>query len=314
VNLPGNGPGNLRVRAPGKAMLVGEYAVLDGAPAVVAAIDCYAEARLDPSPDKRSQMTPFLLHADREAQIEIASRGRSASGVPIVDTSAFSRDGNKLGLGSSAAAVVAAVGALFAQAGLDLSDAAIRDALHGAARRAHDTAQGVAGSGADVLAATFGDLRTLHCATTRGLTLPGDLVLRLVPTSRSASTAELVARYRTVGAAAHIARDRQAAAAQRFIDACLADDAGAALSAVAESQKAFVALSQALERELVTDEHRAIIAAASRAGGVAKPSGAGGGDLAVVFLPRAAIATFEAELTPLPFSISRQGVHIVSEV
>jgi phosphomevalonate kinase len=308
-----NAPVNVKVRAPGKAMLVGEYAVLDGGPAVVAAIDCYAEATLDPATDKRSQMTPFLVEAEREAQAELWARGRRAQGVPIVDTSAFSRDGHKLGLGSSAAAVVAAVGALFAQAGLDPSDAASRDALHGAARRAHDTAQGVAGSGADVLAAVFGDLRTLHCPTTRGLTLPGELLLRLVPTSRSASTAELVARYRAVGAAAHVAGARQAAAARRFIDACLADDAGALLAAVAESQAAFFALSQALQRELVTDEHRAIIAAASRAGGAAKPSGAGGGDLAVVFLPREKAATFEAELTPLPFSISRQGVHVVPE-
>lgn len=305
----------MTVRAPGKAMLVGEYAVLDGAPAVVAAIDCYAEARVDPQVEKRLQATPFLIQAELEAQAELAARGLRVSGVPVVDTSAFSRDGRKLGLGSSASAVVAAVGALLAAAGLELTDTAVRRALHGAARRAHDTAQGVAGSGADVLAAAFGGLQTLHCPSPVGIALPSGLVLRLVPTSRSASTAELVARYRSVGAAANVARDRQAAAAQRFIDACAAGDASAVLEAVAESQSAFFALAQALDRDLVTDDHRAIIEAAARAGGVAKPSGAGGGDLAVVFLPgAAATAAFEAELTPLPFTISRHGVHVIPEV
>lgn len=305
----------MTVRAPGKAMLVGEYAVLGGAPAVVAAIDCYAEARLDAQIEKRQQATPFLIQAELQAQAELTARGLRVSGLPIVDTSAFSRNGHKLGLGSSASAVVSAVGALFAAAGLELADGAVRRALHEAARRAHDIAQGVAGSGADVLAAAFGGLQTLHCPSAAGLELPSGLVLRLVPTSRSASTADLVARYRAVGAAAHAARDRQAAAAQRFIDSCAAGAASAVLEAVAESQAAFFALGQALDRELVTDEHRAIIAAASRAGGVAKPSGAGGGDLAVVFLPgAAATAAFEAELTPLPFTISRQGVHVVSEV
>jgi mevalonate kinase len=293
-------------------MLVGEYAVLDGGPAVVAAIDCYAEARLDPAASRRQPATPFILQAEAEAQAALAGRGLSIAGLPMVDTSAFSRDGRKLGLGSSAAATVAAVGALFAAAGIDLDPAENRRALHGAARRAHDTAQGVAGSGADVLASTFGGLQTLNRAEASDLTLPSSLEVRLVPTLRSASTADLVTRYRSVGAAAHGARDRLASAAQRFIDACLAHDAGAVLAAITEAQAAFLRLGEALDRDIVTEEHRAIASIAARAGGVAKPSGAGGGDLAVVFLPSAAaVAALETELTPLPLRISQRGVHLV---
>ncbi len=38
-------------RAPGKLVALGEYAVLDGAPALVLAIDRYAVATLEPSRD-----------------------------------------------------------------------------------------------------------------------------------------------------------------------------------------------------------------------------------------------------------------------
>jgi mevalonate kinase len=301
------------VRAPGKAMLIGEYAVLEGGPAVVAAVDCYADARLEPSSQGRAQASPFIVQAEAEAQAELQRRGLAVSGLPVVNTAAFSQNGRKLGLGSSAAATVAAVGALFQAAGVDLDDRQNRVALHGVARRAHDAAQGVPGSGADVLAAVFGGLQTLNSdGDVRELQLPGELLLRLVPTSTSASTAELVARYRSVGAAVTPARQRMIEAARRFIAACRDGDAGALLAAVAAAQEAFLALGRILDRELVTDEHRAIASAATRAGGVAKPSGAGGGDLAVVFLPIAAVAPFEKELTPLPFAVSARGVHLVS--
>ena len=304
----------MTIVAPGKAMLVGEYAVLDGGPAVVAAVDCYARAELDLTARQRDSASPFVLQAEAEAQAELLRRGLSASGLPVVDSNAFSRNGRKLGLGSSAAVTVAAVAALFDAAGIDLEVAANRGALHGAARRAHDTAQGVAGSGADILASVFGGLRTLNSDgdETRGLSLPPGIALRLVATSTSASTAELVKRYRAVGPVAAQARSRLAESARRFINACRDGSAEALLSAVAAAQEAFLALGRALDRDLVTDEHRAIAVAAARVQGVAKPSGAGGGDLAVVFLPSAQVAAFDRELSPLPFSVSARGAHVIS--
>ena len=147
------------VLAPGKAMLIGEYAVLEGEPAVVAAVSVYARAVLGGG----SPSSPFIEAAIRETHVELLELSRSILGpsVPHVDTSAFVQGGRKLGVGSSAAATVAAVGALLHAAGLDLSDEKIRARAYAAAKRAHDSEQGTAGSGADLWAAVHGKLRVL---------------------------------------------------------------------------------------------------------------------------------------------------------
>lgn len=51
----------LQVSAPGKAMLIGEYAVLESYPAVVAAINCYATATF--SQDFSSASSEFVQKA-----------------------------------------------------------------------------------------------------------------------------------------------------------------------------------------------------------------------------------------------------------
>lgn len=317
---------SLAILAPGKAMLIGEYAVLDGSSAVVAAVNRYAVAQLH---ENASPASDFIRAALEQARIELLSLGPSApSAVPVVDTTAFAPNGRKLGLGSSAAATVAALGALFVAAGRDLLPAAHLIALHRAARRAHDIAQGEPGSGADVLASTFGGLRALenrgaaldHCPDE--LQLPAPLQLRFIATGRSASTAALIKRYRSVGAAADSGRARMGQAAKRFLQACRMAAPGEILEAVAEAQSAFRVLQEALNCELLTAEHMAIADLAKQVGGVAKPSGAGGGDLAVVFLPdlKAAAALEQrlvansspvyAELELLPLQISLAGCHV----
>ena len=47
----------LVARAPGKLVALGEYAVLDGAPAVVLALDRYVEAAIEPSADGLCRLT-----------------------------------------------------------------------------------------------------------------------------------------------------------------------------------------------------------------------------------------------------------------
>ncbi len=291
-----------RVRAPGKAMLIGEYAVLDGGPAAVAAVDCFATATLE---DDVAPASPFIRAAMQEVY---ATVGQEVPGVPVVDTTAFARNGQKLGLGSSAAATVAAVGALCAQAGWDV--AARREEVRRIAGRAHDAAQGVRGSGADVLAASLGGVQVANAARPGG-TLP--VAVRLVATPEGVSTAALISRYREKSREAGPASHELAQAAGEFLSAWQAGEARALLAAVEHAFEGYLALGRALGQALVTPEHAGIQQAARRAGGAAKPSGAGGGDLAVVFLAdplaEAALAAWlPAGCQLLPFQISALGV------
>ena len=129
----------LRVVAPGKMLLSGSYAVLEGAPALVCAVDRYAVAR----------------EASGDAASAEVAAAFGAEAPPSVDVSALSRGGDKLGLGGSAAAVVAALGYRFASRGEDLGRAPVRDAIFRDARRAHARVQG-GGSGVDIAASVYG--------------------------------------------------------------------------------------------------------------------------------------------------------------
>ena len=130
----------MRVLAPGKLLLAGAYAVLDGAPALVVAVDRHAVA--DGSRRAESP-TPEVLAA------------LPADDAPDVDASPLREGAHKLGLGSSAAMLVASIGVSYARAGRDLGRHDVRDAIFADARRAHAQVQG-GGSGVDVAASVYG--------------------------------------------------------------------------------------------------------------------------------------------------------------
>ena len=112
----------IRARAPGKLVALGEYAVLEGAPALVLAIDRYAVATLEPSRDGechlRTRMAEEGAHsfplgapsgvALVDTVIASAPAARAWSGM--LDSSAFFAGETKLGLGSSAAGLCAWAG------------------------------------------------------------------------------------------------------------------------------------------------------------------------------------------------------------
>ncbi len=176
--------------APGKIVLLGEYAVLDGAPALVAAVDRRVRVTVSSAdrfsiraPEIRVDEATFELSVVREDAcvhwsdtVSTSARERLAflaaclrdvalqtGSLPpveiVVDSRAMtlSRGGPKLGIGSSAAVSVATVAALLAHAedGIGLEQ---RQRTFDLARGAHARAQGGVGSGIDVAAATFGGL------------------------------------------------------------------------------------------------------------------------------------------------------------
>lgn len=95
-----------------------------------------------------------------ERIVEVCRRVRERSFDPVeisVDTrSLFTRDGRKLGYGSSAAATVASVAGLLAAAGYDpVSDRRVVQRL---ATAAHRSLQGTVGSGYDIATSVFGGM------------------------------------------------------------------------------------------------------------------------------------------------------------
>ncbi len=301
----------MRASAPGKIMLAGEYAVLEGAEAIVMAVTrrawaATAQRRWATETGDGQTLSigsPFLQAAARVVAAELgeASVAARCAAEVYVDTSELQSDGSKLGLGSSAAATVAAIAcALGDQLGeLDI------ELVHRLAHTAHAEAQsqrGASGSGADVAASVYGGViaarvdrdRTRPTAV-RALLLPPSLTLVPVWTGTQADTPSLVSRvldHRSTRAYRD-AIDAITAAASAFAAACERGDTAAGLDAIREGAIAHTALGRIANLELETATHRRIAELAGTCGGAAKPTGAGGGDIAIAaFTERAPAERF----------------------
>jgi phosphomevalonate kinase len=243
--------------APGKLILTGEYAVLDGAPAIVVAVDRRAVARRNATPRGSS---PFLIAVADEiaarrgpadpaarAALEIsvdstafydqsAARRAATNALvrssitaeraatdPVARAAELGAERTKLGLGSSAAVTVAATALA-----LGTTD---RHEILEIALAAHARAQGprgARGSGADIAASVHGgtivfSLRggAVPCHVERH-GWPASVLLVPFFTGASADTAQLVARVQA-------ARDARRTA----VDAALASIADASRAACA---------------------------------------------------------------------------------
>jgi phosphomevalonate kinase len=301
--------------APGKLLLTGAYAVLDGAPAVVAAVDRYAVADASrrgtsPSPEVRAAL------GDEPA--------------PEVDVSALhDGHGRKLGLGSSAAALVASLGARALARGEDPRAAPVRAGIFRVARDAHARAQG-GGSGVDVAASVHGGvlryaLDPSGAASVRALDLPPGMRVIAYDSGTSARTTEMRARVdalraRAGGGAKDHANDCVGALlsdlrhlAVEASAAAEAGDAGGFVSCARAFGVALAALGQGADAPIVPPHFAELAALAAVEHAAFLPSGAGGGDVAVwlgVSAPSAAFSSRAAALSMrlLALSIDRGGL------
>lgn len=308
------------VAAPGKIFLIGEYAVLEGAPAVVAAVGRFAVGQFIPGNEAES---PFVAEAVRATLAGIGDRAAALpEGSVFIDSGAFFQDGKKLGLGSSAAVTAASVAAMLEIAGLPV--ATNRDLCFSLAESAHRAAQGGVGSGADVAAAVHGGLLQYRRPVggypiTERLRQPADLRIVIFAEGKPAATPELV---RGVRSFAERSPDEYASVmqplreqAELFVEALTAGNLPDLLKAAGEYGAGLAELGSRSGVPIVTSRFEIASDLAVNLGGVAKPSGAGGGDVGIgLFSDAQAAETFTSRVQQLGLQVidaplDAKGVH-----
>lgn len=292
--------------APGKLFLLGEYAVLHGAPALLAAVNARCRVTLEPADCWRLTARPLglselALADDGGMPVEASDDIRRALTVfdavrrtiaaetelptlrVTIDTSDFFQRGDKLGLGASAAVAVALTAALHRLLGRPDDPATV---CH-TATAAHRLAQGGEGSGADVAAAAHGGIVEFAAGQpVQPRAWPTGLHARPVITGNGADTRELVAAVRRLAVtdpAGHAAAiGRLVELADRGRMALIQPDIPEFLAVCQASLEVLATLGAAAGVDIVTAPHRALAAAAAETGAVFKTTGAGGGDLGLI--------------------------------
>ncbi|MDQ0955776.1 phosphomevalonate kinase [Streptomyces phaeochromogenes] len=362
-------------QAPGKLFVAGEYAVVEpGNPAILVAVDRQVTVTVSAtststadvviSSDLGQQSVGWRWHdgrlvvcgadSGRQARsalahvvsaIETVGRLLAEHGLPVpaLDVSVSSRlheGGTKFGLGSSGAVTVAAVAAVAAFCGLELSpEARFRLAMLATAELDPKA------SGGDLAASTWGgwlayqapdrmlvlDLarrlgvgRTLRAPwpghTVRRLSPPAGLSLEVGWTGEPASTASLVS-------ALHRRTWRGSVSHQRFVEtttdcvrsavaALEAGDRPGLLHQIRRARQELARLDDAVGLGIFTPKLTALCDAAEAVGGAAKPSGAGGGDCGIALLDAQASEDIThvrqrwetAGVLPLPIRPALEGI------
>ncbi|MDB4972162.1 MAG: Phosphomevalonate kinase [Myxococcaceae bacterium] len=273
--------------APGKLMISGEYAVLEGAVAIVASVDVRAHARwVD---DATAILPPEARETRNLAELALGT----LKGNLTIDASDLRKSGRKLGLGSSAAASAAVAGAVLASHGQDLTDPAVQRRVLELALAGHK-AIAPEGSGADVAASSLGGfvrfrLENGQLAEAERVEFPKAIATRVVWTGKEARTSEFVRAVREFEArdarAFAFLRDDLRDQAARFAEAIAQGDVSSVIAAAAAYGLGMGQLGRSAGVDIVTAELAKIAVLAKRHGGAAKPSGAGGGDVAIALFP-----------------------------
>ncbi|RLG69879.1 MAG: phosphomevalonate kinase [Candidatus Iainarchaeum archaeon] len=181
----------MRVAAPGKQLISGEWSVLEyGNPAIVASINRYVYCDIEENncielnfPDfnfsvkaefkngdlvlerelneEEKKISSFVLNAAKLALKYLDECGIELKGFKIKTDSkeAYAKAGEKkIGFGSSAAVTVATCAAILAFHGINIEDYKNKVLIYKLSALAHYLAQGKIGSAFDIAASTFGNI------------------------------------------------------------------------------------------------------------------------------------------------------------
>ncbi|MDH5303168.1 MAG: hypothetical protein OEW64_03630 [Gammaproteobacteria bacterium] len=317
---------SIQTSAPGKVFIAGEYAVLDGAPAICMAVDCRAYVSIAESDQPFHSViapgrlqTPGRFYANSrglewlqgEADYplltavweELAATPRQYLSI-VLDSNEFAdaRTGVKYGVGSSAALTVALAAALCAALGRD-------QRVDGIARDAHRKLQNGAGSGADIACSLHGGViayRINESAPT-ALQWPTDLHYALLWSGVSANTTAQLTRL--AATAAGSTRAGLCAAASKVAATWPGGQSTDIIAALHEYAAALRRFDDEHALGIHDAGHAGLAEAAESCGVVYKPCGAGCGDLGIVMASdRAAVDTFASRAQAHGFTRVRMSV------
>jgi phosphomevalonate kinase len=287
----------LRSSAPGKVILSGEYAVLDGAPAICMAVDRRARATLTESKGDNFEVTSpgyseggerfrvsngkiDWLGSDRPIEVvesvwrAVDSETATAQAIDLNTTDFMdSESGKKIGIGSSAAITVAFCAAL-----KNTADAA---AIGSAALRAHAELQGGAGSGTDIACSLHGGLieYRMEGSSVTNLEWPSGLYYRIVWAGSCASTTDKLAILDAV--ISKPSRVRLAGASETLAAAWRNGRAAEILAEYEGYCETLYEFSVDHDLGIFDAGHKELRQTAASLDLIYKPCGAGGGDIGI---------------------------------
>ena len=308
----------IQVSIPGKIVISGEYAVLDGAPAIVSTLKQKVNITIQKSDKKHNVYTTSVLQGvfpftmDDDANVLWLEADPGVFGLLLqhafkilnpklkeklwiaVDSSEFFRTANdgtaiKLGIGSSAAVSVGITQALSQYQAIRSSP----ENLLSQANSIHQGLQGKQGSGIDV-ACCFADQGIIECTkdsvknhTWSILNWPNGLHLKVLTTSKYGATNRLVANYQR---ASNLYPKEFRSALDQFLDitqslshAWKSEDVDLIIDLLRAYDVQIKKLDKIGGIGIYTQVHADIQNIASTHNVFYKPSGAGGGDIGLAF-------------------------------
>ena len=260
--------------------------MLADAPAVVASLDAYAQATLKSAPAITLLAQGFLAPAIYQADLRFSNAAAASipqavlrafghtaypSGFSLsLNSEALYREGEKLGLGSSAATCVACY--------LAFCEFLERKPSFQEVLDIHRSFQGGSGSGLDIAAAWYGGVITFAQGRAEAFAWPQELSVRIYWTGKAASTVEHLQSFS--------AWRKSNADTTALGDLCSAAEALTSKpdkDQLTHYVECLGRLDQAASLNIFTSSHQRLASAADSLDLVYKPCGAGGGDVGMAF-------------------------------